>query len=150
MPLNLKRTTTSDPDFQQLIRELDHELWVELNEDQATYDQFNNVDHIGTALLIYENNQPVASGCFKKIDEETIEIKRMFVRKSCRGKGLSKKILQELENWAKEKHYRQAILETSIHFKTARNLYASSGYVPIPNYGPYIDLVESVCMKKQL
>jgi putative acetyltransferase len=148
--IHIKRTSTSDPDFQQLIRELDHELWVELKEDQATYDQFNKVDHIDTAILIYENGQAVASGCYKEVDQDTVEIKRMFVRKPCRGKGLSKKILRELENWALEKNYRHAILETSIHFTVARNLYESTGYAIIPNYPPYTDLEESVCMKKEL
>jgi putative acetyltransferase len=145
----LKRTTTADPDFQFLVRKLDHELWDELNEDQATYDQFNKVPDIKTALLIYVNDEPAACGCYKEFDKDTIEIKRMFVQKNYRGLGLSKKILQELETWAKENNYRQAILETSIHFKTAKNLYQASGYSITPNYPPYVGLAESVCMKKQ-
>jgi len=146
----LKRTTTADKDFQFLVTRLDHELWDELKEDQETYDQHNKVPDIKTALLIYVNEEPVASGCFKEFDAETIEIKRMFVQKAYRGVGLSKKILQELEHWAIEKKYSQAILETSIHFKTAIRLYETSGYMIIPNYPPYAGLAESVCMKKDL
>ena len=146
----LKRTTTGDKDFQFLVTRLDHELWNELNEDMMTYDQYNKVPDIKTALLIYVNNEPAACGCFKKFDEETVEIKRMFVQKAYRGIGLSKKILQELEQWAIEDHYRHAILETSVHFKTARRLYETSGYAIIPNYPPYVGLPDSVCMKKQL
>jgi putative acetyltransferase len=63
---------------------------------------------------------------------------------------LSKKILSVLEQWAKEENYRYAVLETSIHFTTARNLYTSTGYKVIPNYGPYSNLPESICMKKKL
>jgi len=146
----IKRTTTGHPDFQDLVSHLDHELWVELREDQATYDQFNKVQDISTAVLIYHDQLPVACGCFKEYDEETVEIKRMFVEKAYRRKGLSKNILNELENWAREKQYRFAILETSIHFKTARRLYETSGYKVIPNYGPYVGLTESVCMKKPI
>ena len=146
----LKRTTTADKDFQLLVNRLDHELWDELKEDQATYDPHNKVPDIKTALLIYINDEPVACGCFKPFDEETIEVKRMFVQKAYRGLGLSKKILNELEQWAIENNYRQAVLETSIHFTTARKLYETSGYAVIPNYGPYIGLQESVCMKKEL
>jgi putative acetyltransferase len=147
---SLKRTTTADKDFQFLVTRLDHELWVELKEDQATYDQHNKVPDIKTALLIYMNEEPAACGCFKEFDGETVEIKRMFVQKTYRGLGLSKKILHELEQWAIEKNYRQAILETSIHFKTARKLYETNGYSVIPNYPPYVGLAESVCMKKEL
>ena len=42
------------------------------------------------------------------------------------------------------------ILETSIHFKVARTLYQHAGFNIIPNYGPYKDLEESVCMQKIL
>lgn len=146
----LKRTTTADKDFQFLVTRLDHELWDELKEDQATYDQYNKVPDIKTALLIYINEEPAACGCFKEFDAETVEIKRMFVQKIYRGLGLSKKILGELEQWAIEKNYSQVILETSIHFKTARKLYETSGYAIISNYPPYVGLAESVCMKKRL
>ena len=146
----LKRTTTADEDFQHLVRQLDHELWNELHEDQATYDQYNKVPDIKTAVLIYDGEQAVACGCFKEFNSTTIEIKRMYVEKPHRGKGLSKMVLQALEAWAKELGYRTAILETSIHFATARLLYETSGYVIIPNYPPYVGLEESVCMGKEL
>lgn len=146
----LKRTTANDKDFQLLISHLDHELWNKLEEDQATYDQYNKVPDINTAVLIYANEKPVACGCFKKYEEGTVEIKRMFVEKSHRGLGLSKTVLLELEKWATGLGYEFAILETSIHFKTARNLYGKSGYKIISNYGQYANLPESVCMKKSL
>ena len=95
MPDNIliKRTTTDDPDFTNLIRQLDDELWNELNEDQATYDQYNKVTQIPTAVVVYVNETPAASGCFKVLQNSTAEIKRMFVQKSHRGKGFSKSVL---------------------------------------------------------
>jgi GNAT superfamily N-acetyltransferase len=146
----IKRTTTVDKDFEYLIKCLDHELWDELHEDQATYDQFNKVPDIKTAVLVYASEEPVACGCFKEYDTDTVEIKRMFVQKKFRGKGLSKKVLQELEQWALENQFRFAVLETSIHFQTARRLYVTSGYHEISNYGPYVGLAESICMEKEL
>jgi putative acetyltransferase len=148
--LSIIRTTTSDPDFQALVARLDHELWNELKEDQATYDPFNKVPDIDTAVLAYADQAPVACGCFKPFDAVTVEVKRMFVDKAWRGKGVSKKILEALEQWAIEKHYRFAVLETSIHFNVATGLYRRSGYEIIPNYPPYAGLEESVCMRKQL
>jgi GNAT superfamily N-acetyltransferase len=146
----LKRTNAADIDFQMLITHLDHELWNELNEDQATYDQYNKVPDLNTVIIAYKSKQAVACGCFKEIVPGTVEIKRMFVEKEWRGKGLSKIMLNGLEQWAVEKGYVYAILETSIHFATARRLYETSGYIIIPNYPPYEGLQESVCMKKQL
>lgn len=144
----LKHTTTSDLDFQYLINLLDHELWNELNEDQGTYDQYNKVPQIKTAVVLYVEEKPVACGCFKPFNEATVEIKRMYVKKEFRGNGFSKQILHELETWAKELGYQQAVLETSIHFGTAKNLYESSGYKTITNYPPYVGLSASLCMQK--
>jgi GNAT superfamily N-acetyltransferase len=148
--LIIKRTSTNDADFISLIRKLDHELWDELNEDQATYDPFNKVPDLQTAVVLYVNKLPVACGCFKQFDEDTAEIKRMYVDKTQRGRGLSKLVLTELENWAMENGFTKAILETSIHFKVARRLYENAGYIIIDNYGPYKGLADSVCMQKKL
>jgi hypothetical protein len=148
--LSIKRTHGSDPDFQLLISHLDRELWDELKEDQATYDQYNKVPDIKTAIVVYHNSIPVASGCFKKFTDDTAEIKRMFVEKECRGKGISKTVLNELEKWAGESGFTNAVLETSVHFKIAKSLYENAGYKIIPNYGQYKDLPDSVCMKKEL
>lgn len=144
----IKRTTTEHPDFAALVSQLDHELWNELNEDQSTYDQYNKVPGIKTAVIVYFNNKPAAIGCFKEHSAATVEIKRMFTAKVFRGNSLSKKVLNELEQWAIELGYRYAVLETSIYFEVAKNLYQTSGYRVIPNYDQYQELTESVCMKK--
>lgn len=148
--LIIKRTNSSDPDFQVLVSHLDHELWNELREDQSRYEQYNKVPDLPTVVLIYVNKIPIACGCFKKYNDDTAEIKRMFVEKQYRGKGMSKFILDELERWAKESGFSFAILETSIRFKAARGLYTIAGYTIIENYGQYTGLKESVCMKKEL
>jgi len=147
---NIARTTTENEDFIQLVHKLDNELWNELNEDQSTYDQYNKVPNIQTAIIIYDNENPVAIGCYKAYNNNTVEIKRMYVDKAYRGKGISKMVLDELEKWAIENGFQQAILETSIHFNVAQSLYSKSGYVIIPNYDQYEDLEESICMKKKL
>jgi|SRR6478609_6789077 len=147
---NIARTTTENEDFIQLVHKLDNELWNELNEDQSTYDQYNKVPNIQTAIIIYDNENPVAIGCYKAYNNNTVEIKRMYVDKAYRGKGISKMVLDELEKWAIENGFQQAILETSIHFNVAQSLYSKAGYVIVPNYDQYEDLEESICMKKKL
>ena len=144
----LHRTTTDHADFKQLIALLDDELWNELKEDQATYDPFNHLPRLPTAVLLYVADQAVACGCFKPFDAATVEVKRMFVKKAFRGNGFSRRVLHELERWATELGYTGAVLETSVHFDIARRLYETGGYRLIPNYPPYAGLPLSVCMKK--
>ncbi|HYC40657.1 MAG TPA: GNAT family N-acetyltransferase [Chitinophagaceae bacterium] len=148
--VTIKRTHGRDPDFSALLKLLDEELWNELMEDQATYEPHNQVDDVATALVLYVADQPIASGCLRAFSSDTAEIKRMFVRKPYRGRGLSRLVLSELETWAMEEGYSFALLETSVRFSVAIRLYESSGYRVIPNYGPYLGLSESVCMKKDL
>ncbi|MEO8711983.1 MAG: GNAT family N-acetyltransferase [Parafilimonas sp.] len=148
--LKTKRTAANHPDFIYLVSLLDHELWVELEEDQSTYEKYNIVPDIKTAIIIYDDEKPIAIGCFKKYNDTTVEIKRMFVDKNYRGKRISKTVLNELEKWAMEEGFEYSILETSIHFDVAKSLYQKEGYVIIPNYDQYEGLEESVCMKKKL
>ncbi len=148
--LTIKRTSTNDDDFISLTSILDHEFWNELGEDMKTYDQFNRVPDLSTAVIIYDEKKPIACGCFKPYDAKTVEIKRMYVDKTYRGKGISKIILHQLENWAVENGFQYAILETSIYFNVAQNLYKQAGYFVIPNYDQYKGLKESVCMRKKL
>jgi len=58
----IKRTTANDKDFQLLIKKLDHELWNELKDDQATHHQYNMVADIPTAVIAFNNEAPVACG----------------------------------------------------------------------------------------
>jgi len=148
--LTIKRTTGRDPDFEFLIRQLDNELWNEMNEVQATYDQFNKVPDIDTVLLVYKEGNVIACGCFKKYRNDTVEIKRMYTIKEERGKGVAANVLSELEKWAAELNYRYAILETGIKLLSAVRLYKKSGFAVTENYDQYIGLEQSVCMKKEL
>ena len=93
---------------------------------------------------------PVGCGCFKKFNNSTVEIKRMFVPLSFRGKGISKKLLIELEQWAKEKGFSGFVLETGKKQHEAIGLYTKLGYQQIENYGQYVDMPNSVCFRKYL
>lgn len=101
-------------------------------------------------MVIYKNETAVGCGGFKQFDSNTAEIKRMFVHPDHRNKGLAKTILQELENLAKEDNYQNYILETSPKLETAISLYLKFGYVLIPNFGQYIGVENSVCLKKRI
>ena len=83
-------------------------------------------------------------------DEETVEFKRIFIRKEYRGCGLGRELLYRLEADARIKGFRYAILETGELLVGATAMYQKDGFKVIPNYGQYIDMPESLCMKKKL
>ncbi|MBC8052380.1 MAG: GNAT family N-acetyltransferase [Sphingobacteriaceae bacterium] len=148
--ITLKRCDSSDKDFGDLIKELDKVLWSRYSDIQQQYDSFNKVDSIKNVVVAYINNSPVGCGAFKKFDGDTVEIKRMFVAEDNRGKGVALAILNELELWAVELNYNHAVLETGRRLAEAMGLYTKQNYFITENYGQYIGMENSVCMKKSL
>jgi putative acetyltransferase len=146
----IKRTHSATEDFKTLVSLLDQDIHSKNYKAQSEYDTFNKIDPIDTVVIAYDNEQPVGCGCFKVFDEDTIEIKRMFVRNEYRGKRISKKILHELETWSKNLGYKRAVLETGSLQQEAIGLYLNSGYKGIPNYGPYRNMQNSLCFEKKL
>lgn len=148
--LKLERTTNENGEFRRLITELDEDLNSRYGELQKQYNPFNKVDKIDTVVIARIENEAVGCGCFKPFDNETVEIKRVFVQKSFRGNGIADAILKELETWAAELGYTTAVLETGKGQPEAIRFYTKQGYAAISNFGQYIGNDNSVCMKKEL
>lgn len=146
----LTRTTSENPDFTNLVKLLDADLKIRDGEDYAFYAQINKTAVLNCALVCFQNEIAVGCGAFREIDAKTVEIKRMFVCPDSRGKGIASAILKELEKWASELNYTQTILETGINQPEAIALYKKSGYEITSNYGQYVGVETSVCMKKVL
>lgn len=144
------RYTGITPEFKMLTSLLDADLRERYGDAQDDYDQYNNSDKLKNFVVAFVNDDPAACGAFKFFEEGTAEIKRMFVKKEFRGRGISRKILMELERWARESGYRKAILETGVYQQEAIGLYTSAGYKKIENYGQYINKIYSCCMMKEL
>ena len=148
--LRLIRTNSTQADFQSLVQLLDAELHVRDGADHAFYAQFNKIDSIQHVLVAYVNDQAVGCGAFKPFNENTVEIKRMFVRPEFRGQRIAEQVLTALETWAGELGMTSCVLETGYKQPEAIRLYERSGYERIPNYGQYIGVENSVCMSKSI
>ena len=146
----ITRATSAHEDFIRLVRLLDADLNGRYGQLQAEYDQYNKIEDIGTVVISYADGNPVGCGAFKPFDEETVEIKRMFVQPEYRGKGLAGRMLRELEAWAKKIGFSRSVLETGKKQVEAIGLYEKHGYRRIPNYGQYIDQPNSVCFEKMI
>ncbi len=148
--IQLIRTDSGHPDFQDLIAELDKELRIRDGEDHAFYAQFNKIAAIRHAIVAFEGGKAVGCGAIREHREGVVEVKRMFVAPEYRGKGIASRILSELENWARELSCTACILETGKNQPEAIALYKKSGYGIIPNYGQYEGVENSVCFKKKM
>lgn len=150
--MRIEYTDGRDRNFIELCHELDDFLneIVGGEENRTEYLQYNKLDDIHDVVVAYENDVPVGSASFKKYDDECAEVKRVFVKKEYRGRGISNILMKMLEERAREKGFKYFILESGEPLVSAMALYRKSGYKAIPNYGQYVDMEESVCMKKKL
>lgn len=148
--VNLVRTNSNNTDFRELVALLDADLTIRDGAEHSFYAQFNKIDKIREVVVVYEGENAVGCGAFREFSANAVEIKRMFVRPENRGRGIAHKILIELESWAKELNFSECVLETGVKQPEAIRLYQKSGYEKIPSYGQYLNVENSVCMKKTI
>ena len=88
----------------------------------------------GAFLVIYAAGKPVAGGGIKRDDDGVAEIKRMYVVPAARRQGLGRRLLEALEDRARELGYARIRLDTGARQPHAQAMYERAGYHPIDNY----------------
>ena len=95
----------------------------------------------GGAFLVGfdDDGTPVCGGGLKRLEPDVVEIKRMYVAESARGRGVARALLVALEDAARELGYARVRLDTGPKQPAAEALYRSAGYADIPDYNgnPY-------------
>lgn len=78
------------------------------------------------------------------------ELKRLFVHDHARGSGVAGRLLDAIENQARDAAAAAIRLETGDRSTAAVALYEKRGYRHIPRFGDYVDSASSVCMELTL
>jgi GNAT superfamily N-acetyltransferase len=104
----------------------------------------------GTFLVAFEDGEPIGCGGVGRLGTTTGELRRMYVVPAHRGKGLGRALLVALEDAARALGYTTMRLETGNQAPEALGLYTSSGYEPIPCWGPFATDPKSRCFEKAL
>lgn len=113
---------------------------------------------LGLFLVGYVEGVPVVCGGWRlrsagtdpQLRDGDVELKRMYVVDTHRGRGHARRLLAELERAAREAGGLRIVLETGTLQPEAVALYLSSGYEPMPRFGLYRDSEESLCFTKPL
>lgn len=91
----------------------------------------------GRLFIAYFDEQLVGCIALRKLDADTCEMKRLFLRSSVRGKGLGRKLVEAIINEARSIGYKRICLDTMPgRMDSAIALYEALGFKEI---GPYYD-----------
>ncbi|MDQ0674743.1 GNAT superfamily N-acetyltransferase [Pseudarthrobacter siccitolerans] len=84
----------------------------------------------GALLVIQENGESIAGGAFRRYDDATAELKRIWTHSAHRRRGLARLVLAELEALAVRRGYTRLYLTTGPRQPEAKHLYLTTGYEP--------------------
>ncbi|MBD0383019.1 GNAT family N-acetyltransferase [Paenibacillus sedimenti] len=151
MSIDIQLVKHTDPKLLALIAKLDQDLMQRYPIEEIHFVDFNDpsVERI-TFAVAFEGEMPVGCGALRPIDADSTELKRFFVDKEYRNRGIASQLLSFLEAQALEAGNHIIRLETGAAQPEAIALYTKYGYYPIEPFGEYIDSPGSLCYEKKL
>ena len=117
----------------ETVRELLGEYAAGLSVDLS----FQNFEaELADPLGFYELVLLAEGGCvaLRRIDDETCEMKRLYVRDAARGSGLGRRLAEALLAEARARGFRRMLLDTLPTMTAARSLYETLGFVETEPY----------------
>ncbi|MEA2705318.1 MAG: hypothetical protein QOH22_106 [Gemmatimonadaceae bacterium] len=146
-----------------LIAELNRDLSADYPEPGTTHFRLDpNEVAAGNGIFVVARweGRPVGCGALRRIIDPELtrelgprvgELKRMYVARELRGKGIGRALLDRLESEARLLGLDRLVLETGIRSPQALALYRAAGFTAIPAYGEYVSSpTTSVCLSKAL
>lgn len=139
--MTIYKTAETDQEFEQakeLFEEYANSLDIDLSfqnfskELESIRQQYDQPT--GALLLVYKDD--LLAGCtgIRRLDDETAELKRMYVRPDFRGFNFGRSLLESAILSASRLGYKKIRLDTLSSMTKARNLYESFGFQAIEPY----------------
>jgi putative acetyltransferase len=143
-------TTSAEPldsaDAQRLIGDLDDHL----NSLYPPEDNFTELPTADAFLIARIDDVAVGCGAVRFLDASTAEVKRMYVAPAARGNGVGRRLLEDLEAFARSRGAQRLVLETGPLQVEALALYERAGFITTPCWGEYAHGKNSLCFEKPL
>ena len=118
------------------------ELWREYWDSLGLPDDFQNFAAELAALpgpyqrilVEYDGEQPAGSIAIRPVNETACEMKRLYVRPACRGKGIGQLLLNRAIAEARALGYSEIVADTMPGMTAAREMYRNAGFVETEAY----------------
>ncbi len=109
-------------------------IWDELGWDKSFSYQLENLkDYFGSSrevFLLAKEQKIVGCGGLKDLSKEQGLLKRFYVAKEFRGKGLAPLLLENIKEFANKKKYKFIVLDVFKHNIRAKRFFEKQGFLP--------------------
>lgn len=139
-----------DPDAERLraAQRLDIEARYGPDSEPGVAPSAADIAHFVVAYAA--DGTAVGCGGLRRLDDQTGEVKRMYVMPEHRGTGAATAVLQALEAHARGLGWTRLRLETGPGQPEAMRFYTREGYAPIPCFGAYAGEPLSRCYERTI
>ncbi|HVQ89215.1 MAG TPA: GNAT family N-acetyltransferase [Actinomycetes bacterium] len=149
--LRIEQVAFDSATAKELIEELQEEYVARYGgRDETPVDPKQFAPPSGGFLMVFVGREPVGCAGLRKHNQQSVEVKRMFIRRPFRGRGLSRWLLARVEEHGRLLGYDRILMETGVQQPEAMRLYETSGYEPIPGFGYYAQAAQNRCYAKEL
>lgn len=88
----------------------------------------------GELLVAVEGEDVLGMIAYHKHSDTRCEMKRLYVKPSCRGMKLGEKLIEELIAHARQAGYKEMVLDTIVPLQSAIHLYKKLGFTECEPY----------------
>ena len=141
-------TNEKDERFLRLVEELDREYYTNVGDELDRFSEYNDFKTPHVVILLLNPDEAVACASYRVYSENTVEFKRVYVKKEYRRQKIAYNLIKELEKEVIRNNFRYSYIITGKKNTAAVNLYKKLNYTPTDNFGPFKDDDIVICMRK--
>lgn len=142
-------TDEKDERFLELVDELDRGYFERIGEELSKYDSYNEFKNHHVVILALDCDMPIACASYRIFDENSVEFKRVFVKKEYRKMGIAYNLICELEKLVVDDNFKYSYIVTGKNNHAAIKLYEKLNYKLIDKFGQFKDDDAVICMRKE-
>ena len=141
-------TDEKDERFIGLVRELDAGYYRRIGEGLSKYDEYNSFETPHIVILCIDNGESIACASYRILNDNSVEFKRVYVKRDYRRKGIAFRLIRELEQDVTDKRFKRSFIVTGKNNIPAIRLYEKLNYHKIANIEGFEDDDMVISMRK--
>lgn len=142
-------TDEKNEKFLELVELLDYGYYQRIGDELKKYEDYNEFKNPHVVILLLDNDVAVACASYRVFDDESVEFKRVFVKKEYRKQGIAYNLIKELEKNVIERNFKYSYIITGKNNTPAIRLYEKLNYFETTKFGQFTDDNTVICMKKE-